>query len=1127
MNPTDDTGETPAASGADADAAPLPHDAVPPADGATASPSPAPAAGPAAQSPPANGAVAEEFAAGADADDAPAATAPVITWALPAVPPRLTAYSLADRLEQLATGGGDAVALDERFVIGAMQRNGPLDRTFAAVDRSCQRAVTIVAMVGELTQARLDAFLNEPRMLAQLDHPGISPLYDLDLDADGRPYYILRKAAKTTLGSALRAAAAGQDAPLIATYTDRARVILAATRAIVHAHGLGIINLDIMPDHIGIERPGEATIEDWRSGRVAGETIPGEEIELSGTPAYMSPEQACGEKTSETSSVYSLGATLFHALTLRQVLPADDPITFWDRKQAGEIDAPTPLERARIPAPLLAIALKALSPRRSDRYAKVADMAADLEAWLADRPIIAAHDSPGATLARWYRHHAHLMWAAGALVVALAVSCVGWYAERARAIGDWSAPIVDDSFDTTLWQNHWHDVPRDTSEIGHGPAYRPEDGHLVTVGPTACYLAFDRRLYGATALEFDGEIEPGARPGDLSVAWAEGDGTVAETHDDKTPTYLLQVGAFDNSYACIVRRGASDRNLAVIDYHLDIGHWHHFRYEIDGHRMAVAVDGKTVVEYTDPFLFSSGHLMLYCFYPGKALNNLRLSQRSYPRLLSSLDVADLSYKRGEIADAIGAYTRIHESHPTTDEGQEALYKHGLCLFETGQARQAEYFWQQLSDPHWQAEAEFHHIDEEISAGLYRDGCAAMERLYNWHPFARQYLRQVWGRYINLAVNRSPASSLEPFLDLENKCFPNDPTMNGPQANLLYHLGEFDYIADHFTDSFTVGNALIAAGREDEVFARIKDSPVITTIALYRSGRFQDIIDKHPDQVWAVNLVQAEMGRFDEVTAKPSNTPAYMLAELAMGKAADLVAQPKGEVPDNILRRARWYLGEQDTLLGEYRPGIDDVGQYANLLFTVGREDEMLDLPAAQAGLVYQAHQAHLLSAAMSGDPKRIAEAQTALAAIKVDHGWGHHWFELYLMDPFIADPPGSHAGFLAAMGKLAEKHSLTQYQMPWNCAAFITKAITREQFLAQPCSFNAKNLQHICLGLQAETAGDAAAALGHYRDYLAMPMYERVSESLDNDPIIDRFVAWRVAVLGKNAAAAPVNPEAP
>ena len=60
------------------------------------------------------------------------------------------------------------------------------------------------------------------------------------------------------------------------------------------------------------------------------------------------------------------------------------------------------------------------------------------------------------------------------------------------------------------------------------------------------------------------------------------------------------------------------------------------------------------------------------------------------------------------------------------------------------------------------------------------------------------------------------------------------------------------------------------------------------------------------------------------------------------------------------------------------------------------------------------------------------------------------------------------------------------------------------------------NLLPICLGLQAEIAGDGQAALGHYRDYLAMPLNERVSESLDNDPVIDRFVAWRAAALGKN-----------
>ena len=104
---------------------------------------------------------------------------------------------------------------------------------------------------------------------------------------------------------------------------------------------------------------GEVLLVDWGS---AVPTADQQKAGNVGTPWYMSPAQARSEaSTTACGDIYGLGATLFHLLCLRPPLDAVDEEEFWRRKRAGEIDPPTPAERATVPRHLLAIALKALA----------------------------------------------------------------------------------------------------------------------------------------------------------------------------------------------------------------------------------------------------------------------------------------------------------------------------------------------------------------------------------------------------------------------------------------------------------------------------------------------------------------------------------------------------------------------------------------------------------------------------------------------------------------------------------------------------------------------------------------------------------------------------------------------
>ncbi len=148
--------------------------------------------------------------------------------------------------------------------------------------------------------------------------------------------------------------------------------------------------------------------------------MPGSPI---GTPAYMSPEQAAGDlaRLGPASDVYSLGATLYVLLAGRPPVEAGDVPTVLDRVRRG--DFPPPRRVAPdVPAALDAICLKAMALDPGDRYASPLDLAADLEAYLADEPVTAHREPIAQRARRWVRRHPRLVTgtAASAMVALVA-----------------------------------------------------------------------------------------------------------------------------------------------------------------------------------------------------------------------------------------------------------------------------------------------------------------------------------------------------------------------------------------------------------------------------------------------------------------------------------------------------------------------------------------------------------------------------------------------------------------------------------------------------------------------------------------------------------------------------------
>ncbi|MBI5759030.1 MAG: hypothetical protein HZA46_10985, partial [Planctomycetales bacterium] len=144
----------------------------------------------------------------------------------------------------------------------------------------------------------------------------------------------------------------------------------------------------------------------------------------------MSPEQAgCRlDELGPATDVYSLGATLYHVLTgqppIRNQYPTLTIPELLKRVERGDFPAPREIN-SRIPKPLEAICLKAMSLRSNDRYASSSDIADDIEHWLADEPVNAHRETVLARTARWTRkHRAWAMSGTAALALVAVVASV-------------------------------------------------------------------------------------------------------------------------------------------------------------------------------------------------------------------------------------------------------------------------------------------------------------------------------------------------------------------------------------------------------------------------------------------------------------------------------------------------------------------------------------------------------------------------------------------------------------------------------------------------------------------------------------------------------------------------------
>jgi serine/threonine-protein kinase len=320
-----------------------------------------------------------------------------------------TVTMAADAHDDLAAPG--ALHLPPRYRDQGRIATGSFGEVRRVHDTQLGRVVAMKLLRADVASgAQSEArFLAETSLTAGLEHPGIVAVHDSGRLDDGRLWFTMREVRGRTLRDVIAEvhAAAGPEGfrETASGWTFR-RLVDAFARvcqAVAYAHRRGIVHRDIKPDNLMTGELGEVMVMDWGLGRRLDDAEP-EHLDGSadlrvdptsaqltrhgdvlGTPAYMPPEQARGERALHglPSDVYALGAVLYHLLAGRPPYRGSGALHVLRQVLEGP---PVPVVEAAIgksvPAELAAICAKAMAREIGNRYPDAEALAGEVVAWL-------------------------------------------------------------------------------------------------------------------------------------------------------------------------------------------------------------------------------------------------------------------------------------------------------------------------------------------------------------------------------------------------------------------------------------------------------------------------------------------------------------------------------------------------------------------------------------------------------------------------------------------------------------------------------------------------------------------------------------------------------------------------
>ncbi|MBX7103326.1 MAG: serine/threonine protein kinase [Gemmataceae bacterium] len=406
----------------------------------------------------------------------------------------VTFAEYVSRFPDLPSASFTSLLADERPTIPGFEIERELGRggmgiVYLARQLTLDRLVAIKMVIdGALTSPeRRLRFLFEAELAARVRHPNVVAIHDVAAHA-GRPYLVLEYVDGGSLADRL---ANGRP-----TYREAAALVATLADGIHAAHIQGVIHRDLKPGNILLTREGSnPKVTDFglarNRHRSSDLTLTGHVL---GTPGYMAPEQAAGEKNvSPAVDVYSLGAILYECLTGRRPFVG---------KTTDEVisrllhDAPVHPRSivGNIPRDLEVVCLKCLEKEPARRYATAGDLAVDLRNVLAGRPVTARPISIPESALRWCRRRPAV---AGMLIMSLigVVAATFGMAYHTRQLNQSlvsetaarnaaAAAAIQSRERLELALDGYRNIVQQFRELGRDPATRPAQQKLLAVAIT-------------------------------------------------------------------------------------------------------------------------------------------------------------------------------------------------------------------------------------------------------------------------------------------------------------------------------------------------------------------------------------------------------------------------------------------------------------------------------------------------------------------------------------------------------------------------------------------------------------------------------------------------------------------
>lgn len=322
--------------------------------------------------------------------------------------PGLTVGPPGDDASPLCRIPGQNEPLDPRarYFIGPEIGRGGVGIVNEGWDSLLKRKVAIKRPLPKHDQNRevVGRFLKEARIGSRLQHPGIVPIHEVGTCAAGRPYFVMGFVRGQSLDRIL-----GQRESPSADLSRMLNVYLQICETMAYAHEEGVIHRDLKPANVIVGSFGVVKVADWGSAKVLTDrasqnsnaadvrrpaplqAIDDDDARLTqfgtvfGTPAYLPPEQACGdnERIDKRSDVFGLGAILCEILTGRP--PYDGAYGSEVFKKAAKADTGevlARLESTQVAVDLISLTRWCLSKRPEDRPADAAEVVEVLESYL-------------------------------------------------------------------------------------------------------------------------------------------------------------------------------------------------------------------------------------------------------------------------------------------------------------------------------------------------------------------------------------------------------------------------------------------------------------------------------------------------------------------------------------------------------------------------------------------------------------------------------------------------------------------------------------------------------------------------------------------------------------------------